>query len=958
MLADIGLADSQQFPGADSAPRSITGLIRHGADVEDEGSRPKNHFFDPHYDRPATLPPWLTIGIPVGEMSPDWIVDGTDQKPGEHFSVKRARELYIEGLAGVTPYARNAAWGWMFQTLGHVIHHLQDMAQPQHVRNDVHYINEYLATHFDGEFKLLWEDRSWYERYSLENPTAWGAHAPASATPVSFSRARDFWATIDDRGIAQYTNRNFVSSDTNFTLGSQGQIGPADDYPFPQPLGRKTRSLLEPSLGIANAAELCAKLVTHPVAHDQPCEMDFVEVAVVDGYSGGAPVPNDRAASFSVFDAELRDVDHTAFGLQLFTLNSINFKAAYRFLIPKAINYSAGMLNHFFRGRLRIKNAEVQDGYVTLDLQNVSAPGNDFSDGKFTVHYDSISGARKPLLPEFVDLPVGAIHQLRFAVPGDIDLRAEHPFGLVYSGRIGGDAGVSGLAFDVPDLLQGFVIGVTLPNGPAAPQLLHRFNEQWAVHPQGQMPVAGTVDWKGWYVNGKPTRILAWDGWRYGRLGTVVAQRSPNIYAGGKPMAVAPWPVLGAALQKDAEGNASIIAICEDTVLDQDVVIRRPARKSKSAALYDAATAPDGWRVIARWPRPAHLSSTRESWQFNGAGTEAQTLRALFGNFGQEVRPYTRLKVSLSGDAAVFQDLGNTKVQQKRVRKVTASRTVDGQTYDYCSGSGTADATITLTETGGSVVAVDYIDNQEVLARINVDTTEVWTEQASLGSSTRTDAEEVRVSRWTLQIGPDQHEVLAEDSTQTIRYRTSEPYLYAKIDALSERSPIVALDLRSGLVVLRRSHEERVVETTHPTDLRGGSTQTVANHHRYLVGGVAHAVSPPVDISASSASSERDWLTQTVMRQCSGGSGYVPTEIDVAEGAYDVNIFANRAAYSASNDIIRAASDRSGNVFVSLRHTDPVTKQFTYLSHLTGTDLMALLGVDPQRTLFAPIQAR
>jgi hypothetical protein len=41
-------------------------------------------------------------------------------------------------LTSPTADERKGFFGKTFQTLGQVIHHTQDMAQPQHVRNDAH----------------------------------------------------------------------------------------------------------------------------------------------------------------------------------------------------------------------------------------------------------------------------------------------------------------------------------------------------------------------------------------------------------------------------------------------------------------------------------------------------------------------------------------------------------------------------------------------------------------------------------------------------------------------------------------------------------------------------------------------------------------------------------------------------------------------------------------------------
>src|SRR5207245_9304306 len=49
-----------------------------------------------------------------------------------------ARGHFLAGLTSGSPTDRNEELGLMFQSLGQVIHLIQDVSQPQHVRNDAH----------------------------------------------------------------------------------------------------------------------------------------------------------------------------------------------------------------------------------------------------------------------------------------------------------------------------------------------------------------------------------------------------------------------------------------------------------------------------------------------------------------------------------------------------------------------------------------------------------------------------------------------------------------------------------------------------------------------------------------------------------------------------------------------------------------------------------------------------
>ena len=104
-----------------------------GARFEDDFPRFLNHFYDPIYNRPLTV-----LGIAAGERSPDWALEDNTDFGKQEFSLRHAREYLYKALTLPTKPERDKHFGLTFQTLGQVIHHVQDMAQPQHVRNDAY----------------------------------------------------------------------------------------------------------------------------------------------------------------------------------------------------------------------------------------------------------------------------------------------------------------------------------------------------------------------------------------------------------------------------------------------------------------------------------------------------------------------------------------------------------------------------------------------------------------------------------------------------------------------------------------------------------------------------------------------------------------------------------------------------------------------------------------------------
>jgi hypothetical protein len=123
---------------------TIQKLIACGAEFEDAPSdRSTNHFFDPaHGGAPLTVllrdPTGLIDPVVAGKPSPDWVLEDNGEVDGQEFSYRNAREHFYKALTSPLLSDREENWGKLFQTLGQIIHHLQDMAQPQHVRNDAH----------------------------------------------------------------------------------------------------------------------------------------------------------------------------------------------------------------------------------------------------------------------------------------------------------------------------------------------------------------------------------------------------------------------------------------------------------------------------------------------------------------------------------------------------------------------------------------------------------------------------------------------------------------------------------------------------------------------------------------------------------------------------------------------------------------------------------------------------
>lgn len=426
VLQDLGLSLSSEFPNTSGRTGKIRDLVSDGADFEDSSAltiRVLRHFYNPVTGQ------GLTVSPSSFKSSPDWAL----ARPGTDFDQKNsygdARQYLFDALTGATKEDRDTAFGLMFQTLGNVVHHLQDMAQPQHVRNDVHCESQ-LCRVIPGAYSPsryeAWTD---FVRNNLPtNPPA-GYDITSSAFTNTFKNPRSFWHTLPPpgpgsapigKGIAEFTNRNFVSHGTNFDKPSM----------FVSPLHIDNISYATPQQLCLNANPSCP-----PGFSGRTERMTFFANTVQDSYLGSSAGENPRMNTYSIFDQDLI----ARGGAPRFALNRFNFQTAHDFLIPRAVAYSAGMINYFFRGKIDL----VPDGNTgTYLIKNLS---NEDMFGTFSLRYDyddnSVpSVTRRTLYMTWPNIPIAANGQYNIgAIPNPTNPAPKNPgeYVLVFAGDMG-----------------------------------------------------------------------------------------------------------------------------------------------------------------------------------------------------------------------------------------------------------------------------------------------------------------------------------------------------------------------------------------------------------------------------------------------------------------------------------------------------------------------------------------
>ena len=993
ILNNLGLKESDKFNNSKNQERSIFGLIEDGADFEDNGSRSVNHFYDPVHNVPLSVPSLTT------SMSSDWALEDKSDVEGQDFSYKHARQYLYDALTAKNPADRDSNFGKTFETLGHVVHHLQDMAQPQHVRNDPH-CDAIVPCLIPGALAGKYNP-SLYERYTRGKGgnLRFDGYAPLytdAASSAIFSTPRKFWRTSAEgqpdisqgKGIAEFTNRNFVSAGTNF------------DKPnlFPSP-----------KFDPANKEEVDIKTLI-PGTNLSGIVI-FYGNTVQDAYRPNETRTNPRASTESIFDAELKKVGHEP----VFTLNRFNFDAAHEFLIPRAVAYSVGLIDYFFRGRLATEQASYSDDgahlTVTLKLKNAIEPSDPAWSGEALYAKDSQDWAATLVLtcqyklngqdryaasdPVLVDttqdisIAPGQIsnQSFTFSLPSVPAAATDVQFRIVFRGKLGQEDGAVAVGRAEP--VSGFVfVPSYLPaDGIGGPRAIEKHGSTWFLSSQRGLQ-AGNVDWKGWYVGDMPTKVLSWVGppSRYFPSANPSHKFDIVIYQGGQDFAYTPYPVLGAAIAQDAAGREWLVAICTDG--SNDIVYRRPNKRSDSPDLFDPVGNPDGWLEIGRFSPPAGMSAPDRPWFFNGTGTEAQTMRPDNSVLSSGL---ARLKMTL--DAANVTVTAIEPIPNLGGRTITeyslpSSWTINppptpppctsGAVYSY-GDSAHGEITYGTTDEGEYIVAVDYTASGEIIATDRINGTGTTTETSdqneqvtincgpqpdsgsitttvvasSKGASTYAEnwQESLTFGATTVILTTDDHAAKRNLDFQSTDVTGSSPQVTSQYDSLEHINTRVveflSLDLRYGLVVVSSETFDTKYTASGPDAFAPINWQSTLARATYI----KKAATPDIPVysgeqSGSGSMPGSGWPVVSRL-------GPVGSVVAGDQKTYGPNAM---FFYPDPNVEGSWAIDAAGDLFASQGYWDiNQNRAGNWFSYLSGGDLTQLVPPAPPNAVYEPI---
>jgi len=429
LLSELGLTSAD-----------VVEAIATGAEMEDNdyGWRAFNHFFDPQYN--GNRGRGLSVLVVNGNPSPSWILEDLDHQSDyydgskdcpykgtltpcpQQYSFRLGQQQLFKALTAATAAERDAATALVLKDVGHVVHHIQDMAQPQHTRNDQH-THPLPMTHFNPQW-------AFYEVYTEENndripgivadnPYVWY---------VKFPTARKFWYTVgvagQYAGMADFTANNFTSYGTQYVAqsGNPSYIGAAPGFPLPN--GKNPD-------GSSRSIKSITETVVGTDGRTRTGSADYIVGTVYDGYINRSSIEIPLAATSLISDLAAEAPNFTPIYIE----NSLVYEGRYKVLLPRAVAFSTGLIDHFFRGRLDI----TQGG--TAGTWDITNSGSQDMDGIVNVMAEDASGNRT-LLNDSQDarkLAAGASINLSLNVPKDTKKLV-----AVFHGKIGEEGETSG----------------------------------------------------------------------------------------------------------------------------------------------------------------------------------------------------------------------------------------------------------------------------------------------------------------------------------------------------------------------------------------------------------------------------------------------------------------------------------------------------------------------------------
>ena len=416
---------SSDLPFEDATNFMVIGSAEEDAlPTEDPvgGFRSLNHFYDPltglglsnipYDDRP-------TSGT-IGSDSFTW--GSKRNSPGKFgaynvWSWQNARDHEWLGLTAASPSARRDALTNMFRAVGQVVHLVEDASQPEHVRNEQHlapgspiekYGGKHLATLNYQNGMLDWKRLGFTKLEDFWDRQLYTGSASALSADANGGAKL---------GMAEFANGNFLGGRHLFPeYFKQGDV---QYYPFPS-RDKSTnykQVKADPSIGLDTytlkngheAKGIYIKKNSDGVTVDHLSRINYLGAKKFSGLAGPA----------------------------FCTINDTNVLDDYHdILIPKAVEYSTGILDYYFRGQVGVNFLGWDESYQQFSLRITNKSGMNFQGGAFKLFRDDSNGQR-------TEVPITTDYSGSLADNGTITARFDNPgtnfekLTAIYKGTVG-----------------------------------------------------------------------------------------------------------------------------------------------------------------------------------------------------------------------------------------------------------------------------------------------------------------------------------------------------------------------------------------------------------------------------------------------------------------------------------------------------------------------------------------
>lgn len=433
---------------------SVSDWISLGGKFEDKPPwnipylRSVNHFHNPLTDQ-GYSGFWGT-GIFSGISAIEWaLTDVATQSTGGYYSWKDVRKYYYNALTSPIKGDRDTNFANSFRGIGQLMHLIQDMSVPDHTRDDGYHalFAGYEEWVRDTQTPNSIVENNTILRDAFSNPvlfdpnslaTLSGTFPTPNSVPIAnlfdmqkYSRpSPDPMVTVNGViGLSEYTQANFFSPETIYPLLDQsGNV----KFPFPALNNLVVYDELVP--GTTSEYRTFLKKTGDGVAVDH--------LATYGWFT--------RYGVSSTLGVNLIDPDHEVYSDYA------------KLLLPRAVGYSASMLNYFFRGKLDLQGAGAS-GYTIVNKSsesllptpagNTNLSGSSYS--TICIYYDQNGGldqngnqilnrilitgnSSTSCVNVLTEIASGQVSSpINFTVPGDNYY--PNQYWLVYNGTLGGE---------------------------------------------------------------------------------------------------------------------------------------------------------------------------------------------------------------------------------------------------------------------------------------------------------------------------------------------------------------------------------------------------------------------------------------------------------------------------------------------------------------------------------------